>query len=166
MFYRVHQFIHALYPHLDSSEITWALEHLPPQARSLFLMQSLSEQRHAVDVAQSLMKEKNSLTLSSFQNLIAAALLHDCGKSKVHNYLWHRVFIVLMQKAPPSISSRLERSHTVFATPLMTASQHAIWGCDLAQKAGLNTVICRMIHEHHHPKTDLGRILESADNAH
>ena len=166
MFYRVHQFIHATFPHIDSSEITWALHNLPPAARSLFLKQSLSEQSHAVDVAQSLMKEKNSLTLSSFQNLLAAALLHDCGKSKVSNRLWHRVFIVLMQKMPQSIWSRFERSHTVFATPLKTSSQHAIWGANLAQRAGLNPVICLLIHEHHNPKTELGRILESADNAH
>jgi len=166
MFYRVHQFIRAIFPHLDSSEITWALDHLPPEAGSLFLKQSLSEQRHAVDVAQSLMDEKNSLTLSDLQDLLTAALLHDCGKSRVHIHLWHRVFIVLMQQMPPSIWSRLERSHTVFATPLKTASQHANWGGDLAQKAGLKPLICRMIHEHHRPRTELGRILESADNAH
>jgi hypothetical protein len=166
MFYRVHQFIHAIFPQIDSSEITWALDNLPPEACSLFLKQSRSEQRHALDVALSLMKEKNTLTLSNFQNLLVAALLHDCGKSKVCNCLWHRVFIVLMQKMPQSIWSRLERSHTVFATPLKTASQHANWGGNLAQRAGLNPVICLLIHEHHSPKTELGRILESADNAH
>jgi hypothetical protein len=71
-----------------------------------------------------------------------------------------------MQKMPQSIWSRLERSHTVFATPLKNASQHAIWGGNLAQRAGLNPMICLLIHEHHSPKTELGRILESADNAH
>lgn len=166
MFYRVHQFIHAIFPYIESSEITWALDNLPPEACSLFLKQSLPEQRHALDVARSLMIEKNSLTLSNFQDLLAAALLHDCGKSKVRNRLWHRVFIVLMQKMPQSIWSRIERSHTVLATPLKIASQHAIWGGYLAQRAGLNPVICLLIHEHHSPKTELGRILESADNAH
>ena len=166
MFYRVHQFMKIIFSDIDSSEITWVLDNLPAEACSLFLKQSRSEQRHALDVAQSLMKEKNTLTLSNFQNLLTAALLHDCGKSKVCNRLWHRVFIVLMQKMPQSIWSRLERSHTVFATPLKTASQHAIWGGNLAQRAGLNPVICLLIHEHHSPKTELGRILESVDNAH
>jgi hypothetical protein len=166
MFYRVHQFIRAAFPQIDPSEITWALDNLPPEACSLFLKQSRSEQRHAIDVAHSVMKEKNSLTLLNFHNLLAAALLHDCGKSKVGNRLWHRVFIVLLQKMPQPIWSRLERSHTVFATPLKTASRHAIWGGSLAQRAGLNPMICRLIHEHHSPKTELGRILEDADNAH
>ena len=166
MFYRVHQFRHAIYSHIDSSEIVWALDNLPPVACSLFLKQSLSDQRHALDVAQSIMKEINTLNCPNFQDLIAAALLHDCGKSIVCNRLWHRVFIVLMQKMPQSIWSRLERSHTIFATPLKTASQHALWGGNLAQRAGLNPLICLLIHEHHSPKSELGRILESADNAH
>jgi hypothetical protein len=65
MFYRVHQFIKIIFSDIDSSEITWALDNLPPEACSLFLKQSRSEQRHALDVAQSLMKEKNTLTLSN-----------------------------------------------------------------------------------------------------
>jgi len=166
MFYRVHQFIQAILPAIASSEITWALENLPPEACSLFLKQSASEQRHALNVAQSLMKEQNKLPLSDFQNLLTASLLHDCGKSQAYNPIWYQVFIVLMQKMPPSIWSRIEAGPTRFAKPLITASQHAIWGANLAQKAGLNPLICRLILEHHSPKTPLGRILEIADNAH
>ena len=166
MFYRVQQFIHTIFPHIASSEITWALQNLPTEACPLFLKQSRSEQRHALDVAQSLMNEKSTLTLSSFENLLIAALLHDCGKSKVPIRLWHRVFIVLMQKMPHSIWSYLERGDSVFATPLKTASQHALWGGNLAKRAGLNPVICLLIQEHHSPNTELGLILESADNTH
>lgn len=166
MLYRVHQFIHAIFPHINASELSWALNNVPQQGCSLFLKQSSSEQRHAIDVAQSLKIEKSSLTLSDFQTLIAAALLHDCGKSNVDTRLWHRVFIVLMQKMPNSILSCLESSHTVFSTPLQIASQHALWGSNLAQSAGLNPVICQLIREHHSPTTDLGRILANADNKH
>ena len=166
MFYRVQQFTHAFFPHIDSSEIKWAMDNLSPQAYSLFLKQSRSEQRHALDVAQSIMKNKHAVAYYDFQNLLTAALLHDCGKSIVSIRLWHRVFIVLMQKMPQPIWSRLETSHTVFALPLKIATQHATWGGCLAQKAGLNPEICRLIREHHTPQTELGRILERADNAH
>jgi hypothetical protein len=166
MFYRVHQFMKAIFSKIDSSEITWALNNLPPGSGSLFLKQSRSEQRHALNVAQSIMKEQPTLSVSNYQNLLAAALLHDCGKSRICNRLWHRVFVVLMQKMPQPIWFRLERSHTIFATPLKTASQHAIWGCNLAREAGLNPVICYLIYEHHNPKTALGRILQSSDNTH
>lgn len=165
MFYRVHQFLQAISPHLEASEISWALDNLTPEARSLFLKQSKSEQRHAIDVAQSLMSENKALTVRNFQILLVAALLHDCGKSLVRNCLWHRVFIVLMQKMPYSLWSRLERSRWVFATPLKTASLHALWGANLAKRAGLEPEICLLIHEHHKPNTELGRILERADNA-
>ena len=166
MLYRVHQFIKAIFPAIASSEITFALEKLPPEACSLFLKQSASEQRHAIDVAQDLMNQQNRLTLSDFEDLLIAALLHDCGKSKVCNPLWHRVSIVIMQKLPQSTWSSLERGTTIFAEPLKTASQHAIWGGNLAQIAGLSPLICRLIYEHHRPQTELGRILESADNKH
>lgn len=166
MFYRVHQFLQAIYPHLDTSEISWALDNLPTEASSLFLRQSKSEQRHALDVAQSLMSEKNALTVSNFQNLLVAALLHDCGKSMVSINLWHRVFIVLMQKMPHSLWSRLERSGSIFAAPLKTASQHAFWGANLAKRAGLDPEICLLIHDHHSPSTELGRLLKRADNTH
>ena len=166
MFYRVHQFTHAFFPHIDSSEIKWAMDNLSPEAYSLFLKQSRSEQRHALDVAQSILKNKQTLSSTDFQNLLTAALLHDCGKSIVSMRLWYRVFIVLMQKMPPSIWSRVELSHTVFSFPLKISTQHAAWGGDLAQKAGLNPKICLLIYEHHTPTTKLGRILERADNAH
>lgn len=166
MFYRVHQFAHAFFPQIDSSEIKWAMDNLSPEAYSLFLKQSRSEQRHALDVAQGIMNHKHTVSNSEFQNLLTAALLHDCGKSIVSIRLWHRIFIVLMQKMPQSIWSRLETSHTIFALPLKIATQHATWGGCLAQKAGLNSKICLLIREHHTPKTELGRILERADNAH
>ncbi|MDR3540132.1 MAG: HD domain-containing protein [Desulfosporosinus sp.] len=166
MFYRVHQFTQAFFPHIDSSEIKWARDNLSTKAYSLFLKQSRSEQRHALDVAQSIMTYKQALSSSDFRNLLTAALLHDCGKSTVFIRLWHRVFIVLIQKMPKPIWSRLEASHTVFALPLKISTQHATWGENLARTAGLNSEICLLIREHHTPKTELGRILEKADNAH
>jgi len=166
MFYRVHQFICAIFPHIDPSDINWALNHLSPKASELFLQQSQLEQRHAIDVAKSIIKAKHPLTFYDFQNLITAALLHDCGKSIVFIRLWHRVFIVLMQKMPPFLWSRVERSHSIFAFPLKIDARHALWGRYLAKKAGMNSVICLLIHEHHTPTTDLGRILKQEDNKH
>ena len=166
MYYRVLQFTHAFFPHIDSSEMKWAVDNLSPEACSLFFKQSRPEQRHALDVAKSLMNDQRDLTKLDFQNLLTAALLHDCGKSVVSIHLWQRVFIVLMQKMPPTMWSRLEQGSTFLALPLKIATKHAIWGGHLARKAGLNPVICRLIREHHTPQTDLGRILERADNAH
>ncbi len=166
MYYRVYQFIHAFFPHIDSAEIKWAVDNLSPEASSLFFQQSRPEQRHALDVAKSLMNNQHDFTPSDFQNLLTAALLHDCGKSVVSIRLWQRVFIVLMQKMPPRLWAHLESGSTFLALPLKISTKHPIWGENLAWKAGLNPAICRLIREHHKPQTDLGCILERADNAH
>jgi HD-like signal output (HDOD) protein len=166
MFYRVHQFYKAFFPCIKASEINWVHDKLSPQAYTLFLKQALPEQRHALDVAWALLNDKQAVSSPDFQNLVTAALLHDCGKSIVTVRLWHRVFVVLMQKFPHSIWSFLERGHSFLATPLQIASQHAFWGSSLAEEAGLNSDICRLIREHHSPQTDLGLLLEEADNTH
>ena len=166
MFYRVFQFIQAFFPRIEPSEIRWVQSNLSLEASALFLKQSPNEQRHALNVAQSLMNKKPILTNTDFEILLTAALLHDCGKSIVSIHLWQRVFIVLMQLMPPSIWSRLELSNTFLAYPLKIAGQHAQWGEQLAREAGLNLRVCLLIREHHSPETNLGQILAKADNTH
>ncbi|EHQ90287.1 HD domain-containing protein [Desulfosporosinus youngiae] len=166
MLYRINQFILAVFPRINPSEKNWALGYLSPEAKELFLQQSLPEQRHAINVAKSILETNPPISLEDLQNLITAALLHDCGKSLVSIRLWQRVYIVLMQKTPQSLRSRLEKGRSVFAFSLRIDVQHALWGESLAKKAGLNSAVCLLIREHHTPSTYLGRILEQADNMH
>ncbi|HBV87994.1 HD domain-containing protein [Desulfosporosinus sp.] len=164
MFYRVHQFLRAIFPHVDPSEINWALNHLSPEASELFLQQSLPEQRHSIDVAKTIIKTKVPLAFDDFQNLMTAALLHDCGKSFISLRIWQRVYIVLVHKMPQLLWPYFKRGHSIFAVSLKIDASHALWGGSLAEKAGLNPMVCLLIREHHTPTTDLGRILEQADN--
>lgn len=164
MIYRAFQFAHAIFPQLNPMDIQWALKHLSPKASKLFLQQSLPDQRHAIDVTQSIIKANHPIFIEDFKNLIIAALLHDCGKSLISIHLWHRVFIVLIKKTPQSLRSHLERGHSMFSLPLKIDTRHALWGSYLAEQAGLNLEICQLIREHHNPKTNLGRLLEQADN--
>lgn len=164
MIYRVLQFAHAIFPNLNPKDIEWALKYLTPAASVLFLQQSLPEQRHAIDVTKSILKAKHPLSMDDFKNLVIAALLHDCGKSVLSIRLWQRVFIVLIQKIPKSLRSRIESGHSIFAYPLKIETRHALWGGYLAEDAGLNLVICQLIREHHNPKTKLGFLLKQADN--
>jgi len=166
MFYRVNQFILAIFPHIDPSEINWALDHLSPEAAELFLRQSLPEQRHAINVVKSILKAKLPISFDDFQNLITAALLHDCGKSIASIRLWQRVYIVLMRKMPQSLLTHLAKGHSIFAFSMKIDVRHALWGESLAKKAGLNSVVCLLIREHHTPSTYLGRILKQADDMH
>ena len=168
MFYCAQQFWKAFFPRINPAEITWALNQLPPDAHALFLKQSKAEQRHSLDVAKDLAVSdlrgaQDGLTPADRQNLISAALLHDCGKSAVTTRLWQRVFVVILQKFPPSVWASLVDSSTFLAAPLKTAGQHALWGSDLARESGLNQAVCTLIAEHHSPGSLLGRVLAEAD---
>jgi HD-GYP domain-containing protein (c-di-GMP phosphodiesterase class II) len=149
-------------------EIEWAAKTLPASAFSLFRKQALPEQSHALAVIKSLKKARKSLDLNSeeYENLIIAALLHDCGKSLVKLHLWQKILIVLINACPLQINKYIEAKPGFLTLTINIAHQHAKWGESLAKEAGLNQQICLLIRQHHCPKTKLGKILQENDNKH
>ncbi|MHB8125494.1 MAG: HD domain-containing protein [Desulfitobacteriaceae bacterium] len=168
MFYRIKQFYKALFPSISPLEIEWVAKTLPASAFSIFRKQSLPEQRHALDVTKSLAIETQSLALNpdEYQNLIFAALLHDCGKSLIQLHLWQRVLIVLFNVWPLQLKENTEAKPGYLSSTLNIAHQHAEWGESLAKEAGLNQQICLLIRQHHSPQTKLGKLLQKNDNKH
>ena len=187
LLYRVQQFWRAVFSRVKPEEITWALANLPPEAHGLFRGQAKAEIRHALDVAydvaqnvvHDMTQDSDSvnvdltsatvncdLTSAEHRNLVAAALLHDCGKSRIPIRLWHRVIIVFLQKLPPSALIRLKNNNNIFKPLLETTDHHAAWGCDLARAANLNEAVCALIAEHHAPCSKLGHLLAQADRRH
>lgn len=166
MFYRVKQFYKALFPSVNPLEIEWVAMTLPAKAFSIFRKQALPEQRHALDVTKSLEIELKFLSLSpdEYQNLIFAALLHDCGKSLVQVHLWQRILIVLIDIFPLQLNDYIGAKPGHLALTLKILHYHALWGEALAKEAGLNQQICLFIREHHFPKTKLGKLLQENDN--
>ncbi|AGA69606.1 putative domain HDIG-containing protein [Desulfitobacterium dichloroeliminans LMG P-21439] len=161
MLYRVRQFYNTIYPKINTEELEWALKLLPPCSVPLFKSQPLPEQRHALDVAL-------DLCASGIHNshLLAAALLHDCGKAKHPLKVWERVAIVLLQKLPRQIWDHLLSCHSPLSLSLRTAQEHPSWGAEMAQEFGLDLHIIELIREHHDPRSKEGRLLYEADNRH
>lgn len=161
MIYRIRQFWQALLPKISSQELQWAFDILPAPTIPLFLGQSLTEQRHALDVTLDLW----SAELNN-HNLLIAALLHDCGKSKNPLKVWERIYIVLLQRAPRKTWDFLLGSYPFLSSPLRTAQDHPKWGAELALNYGLDVEIVELIQHHHFPRTWEGRQLYEADNRH
>lgn len=155
IFYRLRQFCQAISARLSDEEYAWLRGILTPEALLLFSTQALPEQRHALDVAGDLYKQKQVIEETYgnevFHNLILAALFHDCGKSRVRLKLWQRIFIVLGVRLPSTLAIH---------------NLHPVWGKQLAARAGLNDDIQTLIENHHRPGNLLEKILSEADCRH
>lgn len=169
MFYRVRQFYHGLFPRITSKDLILIHNYLPEKAISLFTAQLPADQRHCLDVALDLLQNNpDSLSLSQKDQLIQAALLHDCGKTLYPLRLWQRVYVVLAAYLPHSICDFLKSSSHFqsLSQPLKLAKEHPEWGAKLSAQAGLEEEVIQLIHFHHTPKSEIGRLLFLADNRH
>lgn len=75
--YRARQFLHALYPMLDASHLAHARSILNDGEMRLFLTMERRDQRHGLRVLHHLLAEGQD-----DHDLLAAALIHDCGKGR------------------------------------------------------------------------------------
>ncbi|ADY56489.1 hypothetical protein Sgly_2200 [Syntrophobotulus glycolicus DSM 8271] len=162
MFYRVIQLYKAVFPKITPKEKAFVEEILSPSQTNLFYQQSPVEQRHALDVAGDLPAQ--GLSEDEFHTLMTAALLHDCGKSLFHLYLWQRVFIVLFFHLPFSLQERICLKKNLLTKTIRIHKRHPIWGSFLARKTGATPEVQHLIKHHHKPKSNLGLLLYHADN--
>lgn len=131
----------------DIDETTVA-SYLPPRAVELFLGMPYYDQQHALSVLATLQRQGYD-----DPDLMAAALLHDVGKSVSpagRPRLWHRVATVLGQAFWPGLLERLseESSGRGWRQPFYIQKHHATLGAQLAQEAGCSPVTVRLIRYH------------------
>lgn len=99
--YRVRQFGAHLRAQVAPGERALAHALLPTTSTPLFDAMPVADQRHALDVVRRLREAG-----MDDPDLLAAALLHDAGKS-VRLRLWHRVVVVLLEAVAPRGLERL-----------------------------------------------------------
>ena len=107
--YRSRQVWYALRPKLDGAKLEAACMLLTEAETGLFFAMQRRDQRHALEVYCRL--GEAGIT---DRNVLAAALLHDCGKGAVP--VWLRILYVLR----PSAVDTLAREHS-------TGFRHAAW---------------------------------------
>jgi putative nucleotidyltransferase with HDIG domain len=147
--YRVQQFVRAAGSWIrpDDADTALAARYLPPEAVKLFLAMSRYDRQHALKVAQSLVGQGHTE-----RDLLAAALLHDAGKTVTQEgrvRLWHRVAVVLMHVSWPDLLERLARGgRQGWRRPFYVQLTHAAIGAEAAEQAGCSEVTVDLIRRH------------------
>ncbi len=168
--YRVQQFIHALRavirPNKDGLELP--ARYLSSEAQSLFEAMPGYDRQHAFNVVRALQGQGRTDT-----DLLAAALLHDAGKTGQQDgalRLWHRVAVVLLRAFRPGLLDRIAKDLPgSWRRPFFVQQCHAAIGAELARKAGCSPRTVALI-QHHEDAAgqvedpDLAA-LQTADNA-
>ncbi|MBN1535855.1 MAG: HD domain-containing protein [Anaerolineales bacterium] len=148
--YRSGQFWQALLvsPSADDMELVRSI--LPSEQWQLFKKMSPAEQVHCIKTARCLIKKEHRQP-----DLLAAALLHDVGKTVYPLRLWERVWLVIGNTFFPKWTARWRRE-TDFAAlnenywqrVFVVFHRHAGWGADLAKQAGASPLCVNLIRRH------------------
>lgn len=147
--YRVRQFVQAAGAWVRSGEGDGELaaRYLPPPAVELFQAMPRYDQQHALNVCHTL-EQQGQVE----RDLLAAALLHDTGKSVAQGArvaLWHRVAVVLIRVFWPSLLGRLAKDERgSWRRPFYVQVHHAAIGAEAAQQAGCSEITVGLIRHH------------------
>lgn len=170
MLYRLNQLYNAVFAGVTPSEYSWLNTFLTTKVFTLFCQQTLPEQRHALDVYYDIRNNKTAIEriygCSAYEDLLLAALLHDCGKSLIEPSLWQRILIVTTGYLPSRWKQRINSRRNFLSRTLMIYDQHPSWGRRLAAKAGINDNVQLLIQNHHSPHNPFEELLYLADCRH
>ena len=167
--YRVRQFVQAAgaWAQPGRADETLVSRYLPPAGERLFQAMPAYDRRHGLLVLQTLRQQGHT-----DPDLLAAALLHDVGKTVGEAgrlRLWHRVAVVLMRSAAPTLLQRLGSEQSAgWRQPFYVQQHHAALSAELARQAGCSARAVALIRCHEGPpaETDdpLLAALQAVDN--
>ena len=149
IFYRARQFWLALTAVPKPEDLALAQEVLSPALMRLFLSLQPSEQAHSLWIYRQLRSYLAACDREVPPDLLAAALLHDVGKSCHPLRLWERVEVVLGKAFfPAAVKGWGTGSPSGWKRAFVVAEQHPAWGADLAQQAGATPLAVALIRRH------------------
>ena len=162
--YRTRQFWKALAgPHMRVETETLQ-PHLTRLQIDLFRRMQASEQVHAFKVLEHL-----KAAGQTDPDLLAAALIHDAGKSLHPPTVLDRVIVVLGSRFFRKGAARWSAGVPAgLHRPFVVAANHPAWGADLAIQAGASARTIDLIRRHHDPLSPddpLLIALQAADDA-
>ena len=130
----------------------WTAPYLTPGERRVYLGMDPRDREHALRVTRALLAEWPAAPA----DLLAAALLHDCGKQLRPYRVWERV-------AAGLVPGRLAR-HLPLGV-LWVRGQHPELGARLLRAAGARPRVAELVEKHHQPGPDpQAELLHRFDN--
>lgn len=117
---------------------------LSPSLMELFLRQQSGEQHHSLKIYDRLVENGERSP-----ELLAAALLHDVGKSRLPLRPWERALVVIVEYLAPGLVRRWASGEVcAWKRPFVVAVQHPAWGAEMAREAGAAPLTVRLIARH------------------
>jgi hypothetical protein len=145
--YRIQQFFQIMRARPDQDAWARASVILNPPLRELFLRMAPSDQAHGLRVFSAL-----ELEGKSDPDLLAAALLHDVGKSVHRPSVLDRVIVVLANQLFPRKVIQWGKSEPEgWRRPFAIARQHPRWGAELAAANGASPQLEELVRRHQEP---------------
>ena len=146
--YRVGQFLRSVFPHIPANERQLVTRVLPPELTHLFFNMSRADQLHSLRVLQDLMQDGQD-----DPDLLAAALLHDVGKSLHPLNPLQRAYVVLANRLAPGWVIRMGQAEDGrgLRKSLSTSIHHPRWGAELVSQHGGSERLVRLIRYHQEP---------------
>lgn len=162
------RFFGSILPIGPSKEDTaWVHEELLPTELEIWQRMSAQDRRHAAGVAR---RVERALGDEAKRPVIAAALLHDCGKTVAHLGTTGRVIATLSAKVAGHDMAMAWSETRGFTRRVGLYLEHPRLGADLLGLAGSAPLTVAWAAEHHLPPedwtvpTDIGRALKDADD--
>ncbi len=158
----------------SSADLAWADEHLSERERSLFRRMSNPDRRHSVGVARAVegrFDELDGLHLDDTQRraVLAAALLHDVGKSIAGLRTYGRVVATLSGAIGGRDYAEHWQDTTGFTRKVGLHLRYPVLGADLLAVAESHPWVVAWAKEHHEPPEEwtlpvpVGELLASCD---
>ena len=145
-FNRFAQGISALLAFAKTPDLNVTRRHLTSCEFKAFLSMSRSEQLHSLKVLGKVQAKYPDAP----KDLIAAALLHDVGKSRYRLSLCQRTLAVLLEAIAPHASRRLSQAETLssWRAPFVVRRHHAQWGGEMLRDCGSNVDVVWLVERH------------------
>lgn len=169
--HRIRQGGRALLAFAQPLDDTLVARTLSAAQQGLFRQMKRAEQLHSLNVLRDVLVQADSTP----PDLAAAALLHDCGKSRYALATWQKSLAVVVRAFLPPLEQHLSQDERLsfWRAPFVVRQYHPAWGAQMLSEIGASPRLIWLVAHHadplerwqDHPDVTLLARLKKADDA-